>query len=191
MRKLSAILAGLLLLAAMPASAATYLFSYGFYGSGQPNGTYASGTITTDGPGYFDAGSENVSAISGTRGGDSITGLTDFFDADGDQEVYANRPAAVVDDLGLTFTVGDRTYDITSPSAGSGGGPNGSYYEFSYLTADGSDGQGNYISFFTLTPASAASVPEASTWAMMLIGFGAIGVGLRQRRQSLAIAFNR
>ena len=29
---------------------------------------------------------------------------------------------------------------------------------------------------------TAAAVPEPSTWAMMLIGFGAVGLGLRRRK---------
>ncbi|HEV2044556.1 MAG TPA: PEPxxWA-CTERM sorting domain-containing protein, partial [Sphingomicrobium sp.] len=27
-------------------------------------------------------------------------------------------------------------------------------------------------------------VPEPATWAMMLVGFGAIGIGMRRRRRS-------
>lgn len=34
------------------------------------------------------------------------------------------------------------------------------------------------------TPGSPGAVPEPSTWAMMLLGFGAIGVSLRRRRKS-------
>jgi choice-of-anchor C domain-containing protein len=32
-----------------------------------------------------------------------------------------------------------------------------------------------------------AAVPEPATWAMMLLGFGAIGFGMRRRRKSLAL----
>jgi len=39
------------------------------------------------------------------------------------------------------------------------------------------------IVYAVFTPSSAA-VPEPSTWAMMLIGFGAIGFALRRRRQT-------
>jgi choice-of-anchor C domain-containing protein len=34
----------------------------------------------------------------------------------------------------------------------------------------------------------AAAVPEPATWAMMLLGFGAIGLGMRRRRSTLALA---
>lgn len=37
---------------------------------------------------------------------------------------------------------------------------------------------------------SAAAVPEPSTWAMMLVGFGMVGFGLRSRRkQSVRVAY--
>ena len=36
----------------------------------------------------------------------------------------------------------------------------------------------------TITRAAVAAVPEPQTWAMMLIGFGAMGVSLRRRRQT-------
>ena len=34
----------------------------------------------------------------------------------------------------------------------------------------------------------AAAVPEPATWAMMLLGFGAIGLGMRRRRSLLSLA---
>ncbi|WP_010163401.1 FxDxF family PEP-CTERM protein [Sphingomonas sp. PAMC 26617] len=43
---------------------------------------------------------------------------------------------------------------------------------------------GGSLSF---TPTSA--VPEAATWAMMLVGFGMMGAGLRYRRRSSTVAF--
>ncbi len=39
-----------------------------------------------------------------------------------------------------------------------------------------------------ITGITIAAVPEPGTWAMMLIGFGAIGVAVRRRRRELAIA---
>jgi hypothetical protein len=32
-------------------------------------------------------------------------------------------------------------------------------------------------------------VPEPSTWAMMLFGFGAVGFAMRRRRQKLAVSY--
>jgi hypothetical protein len=39
-----------------------------------------------------------------------------------------------------------------------------------------------------LDAVSVQAVPEPATWAMMLLGFGAIGVGMRRRRTPLALA---
>jgi PEP-CTERM motif len=43
-------------------------------------------------------------------------------------------------------------------------------------TTSGGGGEGGTLSFF-------AAVPEPSTWALMLFGFGAMGVALRRRRR--------
>lgn len=47
-------------------------------------------------------------------------------------------------------------------------------------------GNGSYGGNVTFTPT--AAVPEAATWAMMVIGFGAVGAGLRSRRTSVKFA---
>jgi len=46
---------------------------------------------------------------------------------------------------------------------------------------------GNYS--FTITPAATAAVPETATWAMMLLGFGMAGAGMRYRRRGAAVRF--
>lgn len=41
---------------------------------------------------------------------------------------------------------------------------------------------------WTLTPFTAA-VPEPATWAMMIMGFGLIGAGMRRRKQTVRVVF--
>ena len=48
-----------------------------------------------------------------------------------------------------------------------------------------SRGQGGYGGSLTFTP---AAVPEPGTWAMMLVGFGAVGFGMRRSRKSSSFA---
>ena len=40
------------------------------------------------------------------------------------------------------------------------------------------------LATLTITRAAVAAVPEPGTWAMMLIGFGAMGVSMRRRRRT-------
>ena len=47
-----------------------------------------------------------------------------------------------------------------------------------------SRGQGSYGGNLSFAPAVSA-IPEPSTWAMMIIGFGAVGVALRRRRKDI------
>lgn len=42
---------------------------------------------------------------------------------------------------------------------------------------------------YNVSVSSAAAVPEAATWAMMLVGFGAIGAALRRRQTRVAVRF--
>lgn len=55
---------------------------------------------------------------------------------------------------------------------------NTNFYKIS-ITAQGSTDQSSYSGTLSST-----AVPEPTTWAMMLVGFGAIGFAMRRRRQS-------
>lgn len=74
-------------------------------------------------------------------------------------------------------------------------GPAGGVVPTTLATFDGSaydDTPGAYqITFAGVTfgPAATGGVPEPATWAMMLMGFGAIGAGLRRRRTRTTVSF--
>lgn len=42
----------------------------------------------------------------------------------------------------------------------------------------------------TATTAIAAAVPEPGTWVLMILGFGAVGYGLRRRRAEMRVAYS-
>ena len=51
---------------------------------------------------------------------------------------------------------------------------------------------GNVDKFGVLTISAVNSaVPEPATWAMMLLGFGAMGVAMRRRRQTVLVRFQK
>jgi hypothetical protein len=56
---------------------------------------------------------------------------------------------------------------------------------FSFIPLGGAQIQFDNI---TLSDPAAAAVPEASTWAMMIVGFGLTGTALRRRRRAIAFA---
>jgi len=59
------------------------------------------------------------------------------------------------------------------------------YYDFYSLGTFGNGAPGNVLlGGLALTP----SVPEPGTWAMMLLGFGAVGAAMRRNRKKLALA---
>lgn len=67
-----------------------------------------------------------------------------------------------------------------------------SFYGFAYTT----NTTINSIGFetvanqaITATTAIAAAVPEPGTWAMMILGFGLVGYGMRRRRANMRVAF--
>lgn len=162
--RVKSLLLSMALLAASPASAATYMFSYTTF-----DGISASGTFVTEDTQSF--GGYLVTDVTGARQGDAITGY-DFF-ADSDQLLFPSGPR-YVDGSGITYEIGDYSYNIYDSG--------GLYQEFVYLTADGGGGPGigHTISSFTVTPAAPA-VPEPATWAMMVAGFGFVGSVLRRR----------
>ncbi len=76
---------------------------------------------------------------------------------------------------------------VSGISVGSGSGAGANFHGFAdNVTATGtfSGGTNDSRSFNFETAAVTAAVPEPSSWAMMLVGFGAVGGAMRRRRRS-------
>ena len=177
-----AALAGAAVLAPAPgASAATFAWSYtgthGYVVSG-------SGTLTATSLG---GGAYAVTSMSGTRNGSAITGLTDY--ADQDNQVYTTFPS--LDYPGLAFLAGGSAFNVyydTTDGPASTDDPYAcgfaGYCEIGpgVSGTSGLDGPDPIHSIdFTLTP-----VPEPAVWALMLLGFGGLGMVLRRRAPTAA-----
>ena len=46
----------------------------------------------------------------------------------------------------------------------------------------------SFAMFLTLPPSTVSTVPEPSTWAMMLLGFAGLGFAFRQSRRKVSLA---
>jgi hypothetical protein len=157
------LIAGLLPLAAASAPASAKVFDWSITGPAPDLGGVpfpGSGTITatlTASPGVWD-----IDTITGTVNGSDITGTSTFRGAD--NELFTNG-FAFVSTVGISFeTAAGQSVNIFS-FFGQETPPTGNAYgEFA---SPGGFGVGT----FTLT-----AVPEASTWAMMVIGFAGLGV---------------
>jgi hypothetical protein len=117
------------------------------------------------------------------------TGFSFFYSSNS-----ANGFVTVYDGLNATGNVLATLNLAQQFSDGCAGDPNGQYCNWTPLgvtfagTAMSVDfgGTANFIVFddITLGSATPGSVPEPGTWAMMLLGFGGIGLSMRRRRKS-------
>ena len=137
--------------------------------------TIASGTLTT---GAADGAGFDVTALTGNVGTavDGVSGaITNFKPGSGDDGVFIwdniVYPAATphIDNPGLLFDVGSTEFNIYNSV---GGFPNGD------IIANATNNFGGIQGTFNLT-----AVPEPASWAMMLVGFGGLGVAMRSRRK--------
>lgn len=95
-----------------------------------------------------------------------------------------NNDENTVNTVLSSFTVGNNTIPIDLMQPGNfyhGQGPVKLKGMFDMGVTGQSSGSGQYAGNLSLR----AVVPEPATWAMMLLGFGAIGVALRQRRKRI------
>ena len=171
------------LIAAAPASAATFLFTYS--GTNTIGGAFtATGTLTTTDTTTTVSGRQafTITGITGTRNGAAITGLspagTDFGGVAIDNLVFATGPFLTGNGFG--FSVANTTNLFNPYYVGD--------YEEYVRTAGNADVQNTPGVTFTLTRVTSA-VPETATWGMMIAGFGMMGAALRTRRRSTKVTY--
>jgi PEP-CTERM motif len=135
------------------------------------------GGIPFPGSGTIDAsptastGAWSIDAITGVINGSAITGTSAFQGAD---NLLFTNGFAFTSTVGISFeTTAGQIISIFSFDGQMTPPTGNAYAELS------SNPNGIGVGHFTLTP-----VPEASTWALMLIGFGGLGVvGYRATRK--------
>jgi hypothetical protein len=164
--------ASVLALVAVPASAAQFNFSFTTtslpFGGTPQNG---SGIFITSDTAMTIEG-RNAFAITGIAGqinGVPISGLTPFSTSLIPTYYYFTEGPTFLSGTGVNFNAGAfQNIKFYAPSANPG----------TYLI----QGNGTIIANVTATSSPAASaVPEPASWGMMLLGFGAMGYGLRRR----------
>src|SRR5277367_402336 len=168
-------IAGLLPLAAASEPASAKVFDWSLTGPSPDLGGApfpGGGTITatlTSSPGVWD-----IDTITGTVNGSEITGTSTFRSAD--NQLFTNG-FAFVSTTGISFKTAAQMFNIFN-FFGQSTPPTGNAYGESVSPT------GFGVGTFTLT-----AVPEASTWAMMLIGFAGLGVaGYRASQKRAAVA---
>jgi hypothetical protein len=185
--KLGLILTGAAALSiAFAASAQAKVFDFSFTGD---NGVSGSGTFTTG-----DAGSPfTVIDVSGTVTDDqgvlagtgpfTITGATVVNGyAANDNLLFvpaAGSPTAFVDFGGISFNTSGPQFNL----GGGGSNPSGTVLNDSANNPGGFPVPTFGSNNVTL---SVTAVPEPATWAVMLVGFGGLGVAMRSRRKQAA-----
>ena len=171
MKKAAFGLAAAMALAAVasPAAAADYFF--GFSGTnlfgGQP--LVGSGTLTTDGVTVTRNGrdAQAITGITGTYNGSTITALASVTGSDN----YYYLTDKFVSGNGLGFTTAAGTNANLFDSAGQ------------YRINTTNPFQSGFV---TATSSAVAAVPEPASWAMLILGMGAVGFAMRRRQKVTA-----
>jgi len=169
------------LLMAGSAQAATWLVTYASTGGGPFAASLTVDTLDTlDGAGGYD-----VTGVSGHVDGDAVTGLIanpgqpwSSYSADGlfifDNVFFPSAP--VFSHPGLFFAgASGAEYNLFSDSP--------TTFEL-YKARPGVGYLANSVG--TVAVQAQAAIPEPATWTMLILGFGLVGVVLRQRRRTRA-----
>jgi len=131
----------------------------------------------------FDLGGGNVYAATGTFSYDVTTGMVTAVAYDAIQT--GTGPTGPFD---FTAAVTTSSTDVTFINDGDG--DQDEYFFAQSLALGGTDtitGAAYDGGVITGSGSVSAGVPEPATWAMMLVGFGGLGVAMRSRRR-LAVA---
>lgn len=182
----TALIAGSLI--AGSASAATYVSNFSNLGTQGDPGS----------PGYYYFTTHSATQTFGGTGLSSVTGLTLQTSA-GVNGMYGSEPITFGFTLNgvsigsTTFNVGDSAARLLNFSFGAIASGSQSYTLLASVTQGVCGGCGA-IQFsinnpLTLTDANVAAVPEPATWAMMMIGFGAMGASVRYRQRRKHVAY--
>ncbi len=123
---------------------------------------FSFGFISTSGSETFN----NVTVTSTNLGGGSLGNVTGT-SLDANVDVASNTPWGTAQ---ISFVAGS---DATLQA---------------YAGAQGGDNFGPILDNFSVSVTPASAVPEPATWAMMLVGFFAMGGAMRSRRRVLATA---
>ena len=192
MKKLTAFALGIALMAPLPASAATFIVQA--LANSSTGGTALSTVSLAAGQAFTVSSSTNDLWSAGA--------LPRFSDANG---LVANRFATPADDSGQTTgtligqSFGTYTQSgFTAPYGAMVGRINTSYFlvgssfagvtasagvlELFYWDSNNGDNTGQIAAEVN---ALAGAVPEATTWGMMIAGFGLVGLSLRRRSVKL------
>lgn len=135
---------------------------------------------------YFGGGPLTI----GTSGGGEVNTIfgqptTNFADGRGGPVTFGSsmQYAAFAGQTPIRFTNGDNFIGLRAITAA------GTFYGYAFSTNNvlNSIGFENVAdATVTATTQLAAAVPEPSTWAMVILGFGLVGAGMRRRNQVLA-----
>lgn len=168
-----------LLLSVQPALAATFIWNPQTTDTGsisdfdtatQSFAAVSASTLTFSGDGYYHSHGGGTQAFEGFTIRAMIDGLS--------TTIYSS-PITSFTSLSSLGTINFAGGNVTSITLSSKSFVSNAFHDF----AGGDDS-------FTLAGSVSGSVPEPSTWAMMLLGFGAIGLGMRRKqRQTVNYSF--